>query len=87
MNKAWRPDGWVNPYITKVKIWGTNETKDMVLDLEGQDRIFEAGADAMLEALKKDVSAGHTEGRTKEYTVINSKGVAGTFVFIPDKES
>ena len=47
---------------------------------------FEAGADAMLEGLKKHISAGHTDGTTKEYTVINFNKEAGTFVFIPEEK-
>ena len=50
------------------------------------NRYFELGADAILEALRKDVSAGRTDGTTKEYTVINFCEVAGTFVFIPEEE-
>lgn len=50
------------------------------------DFIYEAGADAMLEALRKLPTSGHTDGTTRVYTISNYKGGPGTFVFIPDDE-
>jgi len=42
-NRRWRPSGWMNPYLQK--------------DAEGDwvnSKVFEAGADAMLEALRNN---------------------------------
>lgn len=40
----WRPEGWNNPHITKVSY------KDSL-----EERIFEAGADAMLGAICEEI--------------------------------
>ena len=90
----WRPEDWQNPHL----YYGSPHT---MIDVESnKNRLaFEAGADAMLEALKKQginhrVYADHLRfgfGRGakvlegKEETV-TYQGVKGTLVFIPDND-
>ena len=78
----YRPEGWDNSYNIALEKSGWGEPESY-----GFEEGYEAGADAMLEGLKKHVSAGHTDGTTKEYTVQNFDGVAGTFVFIPEGDN
>ncbi len=67
----YRPKGWVNPYDDKVDEWVH----------------FEAGADAMLEGLRKRafmmVSCGQKIGY---YPTRPSYGENGHLVFIPEEE-
>jgi len=81
---SWRPEGWENPF-----------TEDKHNDFESVDDSYEAGADAMLEALKGDglnvdISAGvrvYIGG--KPNLLYRTKGTPtgkGKLVFIPDEE-
>jgi hypothetical protein len=71
--KGWRPEGWVNPFLTPRII--DNRYVD-----KSYHSAFEAGADAMLEALRTDSKLLFR--RDRHYT---DKGVEiGTLVFIPD---
>lgn len=74
----WRPSNWANPYTTGVRV----------------HRIYEAGADAMLEALRNnritslDVSYMSKSG-SPEHFDINKEMIdfafrGGRLVFIPD---
>ena len=62
MAKSWRPEGWDNPYPQEGEETGTYWT----------ELVFEEGADAMLESLKKDGT--------------HQTDIPGTVVFIPDDE-
>jgi hypothetical protein len=69
----WRPEGWENPYSREYlkELYG-----DRPYQLEDYEaKIFEAGVNAMLEALRKQGSDSTERGfrRTK-----------GVIVFIPD---
>lgn len=86
MGASWRPSNWKNPHKD---YWG----KEMTLkeDYEtNQHFSYEAGADAMLEALKKDAAYmnGDTiipaQGKCPE--IHCPGGMVGWLVFIPDKE-
>ena len=46
MTKGWRPEGWKNPFV------GRPRNMVMTTDYSISRDIFEAGADAMLEALR-----------------------------------
>jgi len=92
----WRPDGWENN--KKIVLYGGGRQTGRA-EYSISKASFEAGADAMLEALKKQgidhrVYADHLrfgvdrgtkviEGREDTVTY---QGVKGTLVFIPDKE-
>ena len=47
----WRPEGWGNPYRKDTTMTSTRDG--------AKHRVFEAGADAMLEGLKKEGTFGH----------------------------
>jgi hypothetical protein len=92
----WRPKGWENPYKEGVQIaWD----REIDLSQETQQACFEVGADAMLEALKKQaiphevyadyLRYGFDRGAkifTGEEDKVTYQGVKGTLVFIPDAE-
>ena len=73
----WRPENWTNPYQDKEGCW--------------ERLCFERGADAMLEALRKDGVSSKEIGNTisgNRLSVWVDKHKIGTWVFIPDdKES
>lgn len=88
----WRPkEGWINPYkdadlIDEARL--TFKLKDGTL-LLGRDKImreiaYEAGADAMLEALRKQGHRVFLEDIKVSIPIIEQG--AGYLVFIPDKE-
>lgn len=77
MAKHWRPDGWlevrksVNPYT--------------ISGFDGSWLIgFEAGADAMCEALRKQGQQGQDANFRNPALDDNNRGHKGTLVFIPD---
>ena len=77
-----RPKGWENPY----KPSNPNEGC-------GKEDIYEAGADAMLEGLKKDsfpvgrlISSVFLTNLPYDATLIEYEGKKGHLVFIEDKE-
>lgn len=84
----WRPEGWENPYISN---WKDIPIVDEETTRTDRDLYFEAGADAMLEALKKEATALIVPGDRKVHlkeedgcsfaVIIKRKG---TLVFIPD---
>ena len=103
--ERWRPEGFSNPYDYKIPI-------PSLLDLDHAERnsdatkfltheAFEAGADAMLEALRKGGIEAETDYNNilhcstiaNAITMINSEGtltnynrsVKGHIVFIPDE--
>jgi len=88
-NKAWRPEGWKNEHIASA----SGEP------IYPEHQVFEAGADAMLEALRRQgidqkVYADHLRfGLDRGAKVLEGKedtvtyqGVKGTLVFIPDND-
>jgi len=46
----WRPDNWINPFHNEYKL--PNEYMNLSSDWKTEVNIYEAGADAMLEAIK-----------------------------------
>jgi hypothetical protein len=83
---SWRPEGWKNPYINiNPGSWDyfSNE----------HNPAFEAGADAMLEAIKKQPNSVKVdlefqsvgEVATEYFKIIHPNG-KGTLVFIPDEK-
>ena len=68
----YRPKNWINPYLQRA------ESGDWV-----DSKTFEAGADAMLEALKKEGT--HTINHNVIPVTIPGVG-KGYVVFIPDEE-
>lgn len=84
----WRPEGWeteASQIIYRNISRELSERYDKDEAKLGRDfyiRGFEAGADAILEALRKDPHAEHLE----PYQNFQSHAtIPGTFVFIPDK--
>lgn len=71
----WRPEDWEETKMMGFKIYYENEP-------------FEAGADAMLEALSKEADKIYEVGQDGYKLVIplNGKKLAGKLVFIPDEE-
>lgn len=90
----WRPDGWKNPYRSET--YGKEVDPQHFGFNTWDGGVFETGADAILEALRKDENAFNIPG-TKAVkihvqeipagaafgTVVHGKG---TLVFIPDDE-
>jgi len=69
----WRPEGWKNPYMGKV----------------GGDlgNVYQAGADAMLEAIKQTGEHySQVDAPYKTIAVLNHIKQSGWLVFIPDGE-
>jgi hypothetical protein len=72
MNKEWRPDQWVNPF---------SKAERPLLPDDKQERIFEAGASAMLESVVKWLFEPCTEHpipyadglADREWLVVDSK--------------
>ena len=81
MDKSWRPKGWENPYERPVRsgvMWTAELLTANVIDS------YEAGADAILEALKDDGVHFETGEWTDDATFEVEE--PGTVVFIPDKD-
>lgn len=86
--KAWRPEEWKNPYINTIE--GCKATGDLVSSQGGfissttqqEHMAFEAGADAMLEALKQK-GAWMTPEQMK-ILAPDRKYPYGHLVFIPE---
>lgn len=75
-----RPEGWFNAF--------TVEAGNLHLEAEKEANIYESGADAMLECLRKQ--GEHQFSYFSETTVsitipVIDSMVKGTFVFIPDE--
>jgi len=89
MENRWRPEGWRNPYLesifdVKIKPCDTRTTTK-----ESKAPYFEAGANAMLAAMRK--RGIHSDMFYKEDTkdklyFVTIQGKKGTLVFIPDDE-
>jgi len=72
-NKTWRPEGWKNEHIASASGKPINP----------EYQVFEAGADAMLEALR-NIGAKVNKGEAPILYYVPSKG---TLVFIPDDDA
>ena len=48
--KRWRPEGW----DSRKKVYEVLSTSDNIIGITASQRLVEAGADAMLEALKRN---------------------------------
>ena len=57
----WRPDGWKNPNGIELVRGHFSDGREYVHDPEPEHDAYEAGADAMLEALKKTGLYGDEE--------------------------
>ena len=80
----WRPEeGWENPYGTELVRGNFSDGREYVHDPEPEHDAYEAGADAMLEALREDHGVRY-EGGTVAFHRLNNEH--GTLVFIPDEE-
>jgi hypothetical protein len=96
---SWRPEGWENPYLESIyDIKKVKPGDKTTTTKESKAPYFEAGADAMLEVLRKKgkietrsyrrerladmVSFNNDYERTTEHCIIEH--VRGTLVFIPD---
>jgi hypothetical protein len=75
--KEWRPEGWVNPYLQQDDAGNYIDSK-----------VFDAGADAILEALRKHatVHLGIIHNTTVIYPFEIHPPAFGVIVFIPDDE-
>jgi hypothetical protein len=78
----WRPEGWENPYPTMQQMREFHADKAFFYDPQCRNA-FDAGADAMLEALKQQFDSEHLESY-QTHNMCN--GCPGTWVFIPDEE-
>ena len=91
VEKKWRPEGFSNPYDYKIPI-------PSLLDLDHAERngdatkfltheAFEAGADAMLEALRKRAFTRQFNSQRRDAIPNHPEDWygSGVFVFIPDE--
>ena len=76
----WRPEGWDNPCEEYKKYFGDIEPSCVQ---EHEYYSYEAGADAMLDALKKQFDSEHLKAYELHHM---TQGCAGTWVFIPDED-
>ena len=81
----WRPEGWENPYLAvsydinnEDKAGGHPEAMHILFE---NSKVYEAGADAIVAALKEDSSS---ERREPEPWF--EPPIFGTWVFFPDEE-
>ena len=81
--RQWRPkEGWVNPFTEELKIIPTKRGRTRV----GEDKAtYEAGADAILEALRKSGLIIETV-RDVNIPIPFPKDSRGRLIFIPDGE-
>jgi hypothetical protein len=87
--KRWRPDNWKNRHEDTVKqLKEIGVASDVIKSVELESSLFEAGADAMLEALEEltvmmlSIYNKHSEGVSVKAEV---QGVHGRIIFIPDE--
>ena len=88
----WRPEGWDKIVKDNVSREGGYFNPHTPIIIETDRLLFEAGADAMLEALKKDtINADYCEaGQWMESVGVVDNGtveggdIAGWWVFIPE---
>lgn len=82
---TWRPEGWKNPYFRS----GDFGDGQISWNEQPEFSTFEAGADAMLEALKKEATYLKNDG-TAPYGYVLGKilklAEKGWLVFIPDED-
>jgi len=97
---AYRPEGWENPHTIDVgqmrQLGHTAEKLYQATIIEHEHAAFEAGADAMLEGVRKQGEAGmkreflgyeeYSDG-THTYNVRQFRDISGTWLFIPDEPS
>ncbi len=80
----WRPEGWKNPYND---IPGA---RPMAIPIGSPVNAFEAGAEAMLEVLRKrGVHVDHNSSfsSVQEHWTLRNSDNTGTYIFIPDDET
>ncbi len=85
----WRPDGWKNDYRREADVCGRQGHYRQGVRANSEAMAYEAGADAMLAALKTDGNADYCEaGDWIETVADNDDGahISGTWVFIPDEK-
>ncbi len=75
---SWRPEEWKNPYREYLK---EHHVYDAAFECFAQ--MYEAGADAMLEALRKQAGVVLQAGQVFNYTM---DAQSGKIVFVPDDD-
>ncbi len=82
MSDKWRPEGWINPGDIRSNFYPRNVPYNF-------EQGYEAGADAMLEALRKKGvrnEKGHHEEWQGDELISWDVEKSGYTVFIPDNE-
>lgn len=89
--RSWRPsEGWKNPYDYEGYAVVDSDSADVAYFLEARHIAFEAGADAIIEVLKKE--GWRLDGQTKipacaPYPeIILPGGMKGWLVFIEEEQ-
>lgn len=77
----WRPNDWKNPHNPEANIFPDEVSWTCV---RREHNAFEAGADAMLEGLKK--LGKHTDGTAPTLSIDVLLGQSGYLILIPDKK-
>uniref|UniRef100_A0A6M3KAZ8 Uncharacterized protein n=1 Tax=viral metagenome TaxID=1070528 RepID=A0A6M3KAZ8_9ZZZZ len=85
----WRPEGWeqgrgITPTSRTLLYCIEEKPLKYRHPTEGEKGLFELGADAMLEALRRE--GKHTDGRAPTLSINIRPEQSGWLVFIPDKE-
>lgn len=84
MGKKWRPEGWENPHHKEQTIYDPGTDTFWYIDI-----IFEAGANAMLDALRKqtlDHEITITAIQNIPSVGLKTPTTPGMWVFVPDDE-
>ena len=92
LNSRYRPEGWNNPHpIPTMRIYDGAITQDdatriyrIERNIVAKHEAFEAGADAMLEGLRKEGDKVYQKGWGEIRVPIKGE-IKGRLVFIPDE--
>lgn len=84
---SWRPEGWVNKHRDVAKTLEQHKvSSDTVQIAHLEADLFEAGADAMLEALKKGAQYTGYEKEVVSVNIPTSGLLKGWIIYIPDEK-
>ncbi len=84
---SWRPKDW----IKNISFEDLSQIEPSLVSMmtEREIKIYEAGADAMLEALRGTgwhVDDDSSFSSLKEHCTLSNSGNTGTYIFIPDEK-
>ncbi|KKM73918.1 hypothetical protein LCGC14_1405690 [marine sediment metagenome] len=85
--KMYRPEGWENPYCLIVRTLRDIRADKELYEVEFQESAFEAGANAMLEGLKREKGAYVCSIDADKIKILKGDATKGGYlVLIPEEE-